>query len=90
VEAAKVVISEEVAVLWSRLRDCLGLAGFADRAAPQLIRWEARFGWTRTGWDKVRERETSPLPEATGIRHLTWVSLDRPSYSARGSLRGRG
>jgi hypothetical protein len=33
---------------------------FAERAAPQLIRWESRWGWTRHGDGKVSEKETSP------------------------------
>jgi len=41
------------------VRDRHGFAVFAERAAPQLIRWESRWGWTRHGDDKVSEKETS-------------------------------
>jgi hypothetical protein len=30
----------------------------AQRAAPQLLRWESRYGWTH-GWGQVHEKETS-------------------------------
>jgi hypothetical protein len=36
-----------------------GFAGFAERAASQLIRWESRHGWTRTGFGPTSEKETS-------------------------------
>lgn len=73
IEAAKIVISDEVAVLWSRIRDHAGLPGFAEQAAPQLLRWESKYGWTRTGWGAMREKETAlarvvermlPVPDA--------------------------
>jgi hypothetical protein len=28
-------------------------------AAPQLVRWESRHGWTRSGWGRVSHKETS-------------------------------
>jgi hypothetical protein len=59
IEAARFVVSDAVAVLWGRLRDRHGFAGFAERAAPQFIRWEREFGWTRSGWGRVSETETS-------------------------------
>jgi hypothetical protein len=59
VEAAKIVISDEVAMLWRRVRDHAGLGGFAALAAPQLIRWERRHGWTRGGWGQVPPKETT-------------------------------
>jgi hypothetical protein len=58
-EAAKFVVSDAVELLWGTLRDRYGFAGFADRAAPQLIRWESRYGWTRSGWGQLSEKETS-------------------------------
>ncbi|HEY2578869.1 MAG TPA: hypothetical protein VGI74_21395 [Streptosporangiaceae bacterium] len=61
-EAAKFVVSDAVELLWGTLRDRYGFAGFADRAAPQLIRWESRFGWTRSGWGQLSEKET-PLAD---------------------------
>jgi len=58
-EAAGLVVSDAVALLWATLHDHDGFAGFARRAAPQLIRWESRYGWTRSGWGRVSEKETS-------------------------------
>lgn len=59
VEAARFVVSDVVELLWTRLRDEYGFAGFAERAAPQLIRWESQYGWTRRGDGRVSEKETS-------------------------------
>ncbi|MDA8039292.1 MAG: hypothetical protein M0Z69_09065 [Actinomycetota bacterium] len=59
IEAARVVVSDEVSLLWSRVLDRLGCAEFARSAAPQLVRWESKYGWTRTGFGRVREQETS-------------------------------
>ncbi len=59
IEAARIVVSDEVALLWSQVHDRRGFAEFARSAAPQLVRWESEFGWTRTGFGRVRERETS-------------------------------
>jgi hypothetical protein len=58
-EAAGFVVSDAVALLWGKLQAQYGFAGFADRAAPQLIRWESRYGWTRSGWGRVSQKETS-------------------------------
>jgi hypothetical protein len=58
-EAAGFVVSDAVALLWGKLRAHDGFAGFAQRAAPQLIRWESRYGWTRSGYGRVSEKETS-------------------------------
>ena len=49
VAAARFVVSDAVSLLWSRLRDRLGFAGFAEPAASQLVRWESPSGWTRLG-----------------------------------------
>lgn len=59
IEAARVVISDEVSLLWSRLLDRLGFAEFVRSAAPQFVRWEAKYGWTRTGFGQTAERESS-------------------------------
>lgn len=59
VEAARFVVSDVAAMLWASLLDRSGFAGFAERAAPQLVRWESRYGWTRTGAGRVSEKETS-------------------------------
>ena len=58
VAAARVVVSETVQTLWNARLKRQGLAAFAGSAAPQLIRWESRFGWTRSD-SPVAERETS-------------------------------
>jgi hypothetical protein len=59
VEAARFVVSDAVALVWGNVRDESGFAAFAERAAPQLIRWESRYGWTRSGWGRIAEHETS-------------------------------
>jgi len=59
VEAARFVVSDAATLLWSGIRDQSGFAEFAERAAPQFVRWESRFGWTRTGGGRLREKETS-------------------------------
>jgi hypothetical protein len=59
VEAAGFVLSDAAALLWEFSRDRHGFATFADLAAPQLIRWESRYGWTRSGSGKTSEKETS-------------------------------
>lgn len=58
-EAAKFVVSDAVAGLWGRILQRSGPTELAERAMPQLARWESRFGWTRTGYGAVSERETS-------------------------------
>jgi hypothetical protein len=58
-EAAKFVVSDAVAALWGRIVQRSGSADLAERAMPQLARWESCFGWTRTGYGVVAERETS-------------------------------
>ncbi|MDI1463905.1 hypothetical protein QEZ54_23235 [Catellatospora sp. KI3] len=57
VEAAGIVVSDEVAVLWGRLLEREGLAAFCERAMPQFIRWESQYGGTLRGYGKVAERE---------------------------------
>lgn len=59
VAAARFVVSDAVAAMWGRTRQVHGFDGFARRAAPQLLRWEREFGWTRHGFGAVTERETS-------------------------------
>lgn len=58
-QAAGVVISDAVEYLWLRLRDHHGFEGFARHAAPQLLRWEAPFGWTRCGYGSIADKETT-------------------------------
>jgi hypothetical protein len=58
VEAARFVVSDAAALLWETARDRHGFTDFAQRAAPQLLRWESRYGWTQ-GWGQVHQKETS-------------------------------
>jgi hypothetical protein len=57
VEAARFVVSHAAAALWQAVLDQHGFAAFAKRAAPQLVRWESEYGWTRRGEGKVAESE---------------------------------
>jgi hypothetical protein len=59
VEAARFVVSDAVSALWQTVLAQHGFEEFARRAARQLIRWESRYGRTRFGDGKVREREVS-------------------------------
>jgi hypothetical protein len=59
VEAARFIVSDAAALLWARMLDQLGFAEFAKRAAPQFVRWESRYGWTRSGSGRISEKETS-------------------------------
>lgn len=59
VEAARFVVSDAAAVLWSAIRREYGSADFCERAAGQLLRWESQWGWTRRGDGWVSERESS-------------------------------
>lgn len=98
VEAARFVVSDAAAALWARTRQEYGLAGFAERAAPQLLRWESRYGWTRSGYGWVSHRETSlahvvagllPVPDAWGafadqyLRALDRAAAGGPARSGR-------
>jgi hypothetical protein len=58
VEAARFVVSDAAALIWEAVRDRHGFGVFAERAAPQLLRWESRYGWTH-GWGQVHQKETS-------------------------------
>jgi len=67
VEAAKIVISDEVALLWGRIRDHEGFPVFAETAATQLVRWESRYGWTRRGFGAVSQKEIPLADVLTGM-----------------------
>jgi hypothetical protein len=67
VEAAGFVVSDAVEQLWRFLREALGFSAFAERAAPQLLRWESRYGWTRRGDGRVSEKEVSLASVPRGV-----------------------
>jgi len=77
VEATRFVVSDAAALLWSTVRDRHGFSEFAQRAAPQLIRWESRHGWTRGGWGRISEKETSLASVLGGMLPVpdTWVEF---------------
>ncbi|WP_109510453.1 hypothetical protein [Nocardioides speluncae] len=58
-EAARFVVSDAVAVLWSRMREVRGAVHLTEVASAQLLSWESRYGWTRRGDGWVSARETS-------------------------------
>ncbi len=58
-EAAQFVVSDAAATLWEFVRDRHGFARFATVAAAQLPRWESAHGWSRSGWGKLADKETS-------------------------------
>lgn len=67
IAAARFVVSDAVALLWRHVQEGYGFVGFAQRAAPQLIRWESRYGWTRRGDGGVSEKETSLARQLAGM-----------------------
>lgn len=75
--AAGVVISDMVAALWRSVRDRHSFAAFAGRAAPQLVRWESPYGWTRRGDGKVAQHETSLARVLEGMLEAPdhWVAV---------------
>ena len=58
-EAAQFVVSDAAATLWEFVRERHGFARFATVAAAQLPRWESAYGWSRSGWGKLAEKEIS-------------------------------
>lgn len=77
IEAAAVVVSDEIAVLWRHLLDRRGFAEFAAQAAEQFPRWESRFGWTRSGWGRISERESRLSDVLAGLLTVpdTWTTF---------------
>lgn len=77
IEAAAVVVSDEIAVLWRHLLDHRGFAGFAAQAAEQFLRWESRYGWTRGGWGTISKRESRLTDVMAGLLTVpdTWVTF---------------
>lgn len=99
IEAAGVVVSDTAATLWKSVYERHGFTAFADRAAPQLIRWESRYGWTRSGFGRISEKETSLASVLAGMLPATdmWAgftdrylaALDQISGAAVGAHRSR-
>ena len=93
IEAAKIVVSDQVALLWGRILERRGFPAFAGQAAGQLIRWESPYGWTRRGDGQVPEKETSlatvlagllPMPDAwTTFTDAYLAELDRLAAPGR-------
>lgn len=66
-EAARFVLPDAVAAMWSRLRDEYGANQMVASAAAHLVRRESRYGWTRRGYGWVSERETSLASALSGF-----------------------
>ncbi|WP_454084229.1 hypothetical protein [Georgenia sp. Marseille-Q6866] len=64
-------------MLRSRYQHHHGFRGFAERAAPQLIRWESPHGWTRYGFGSVAEKKDTLATVMSGLLVLPdhWVSV---------------
>jgi len=76
-EAARFVLSDAAGLLWGHRRDRHGFETFAASAAPQLVRWESRYGWTRRGFGQIPEKETSLATVLSGMLTVTdmWVTF---------------
>jgi hypothetical protein len=66
-------------LLWGHCRDGHGLAAFAASAAPQLVRWESQYGWTRRGFGQISQKETSLAEVLGGMLSVPdmWVTFAR-------------
>jgi hypothetical protein len=78
-EAARFVVSDAVGLLWGHRRDRHGFAAFAASAAPQLVRWESQYGWTRRGFGQISQKEASLAEVLGGILTVPdmWVTFAR-------------
>lgn len=76
-EAARFVVSDAVALLWGHRRDRHGFVAFAASAAPQLVRWESQYGWTRRGFGQISQKETSLAAVLGGMLTVpdAWVTF---------------
>lgn len=95
-EAARFVVSDAVALLWGHRRDRHGFSAFAADAAPQLLRWESRYGWTRQGYGKISEKETTLAHVLSGMLTIpdNWTAfaeryLEALDRAASGDTRDR-
>jgi len=57
IQAANILVSEKVDYLWRALLEQDGFPAFTRKAAPQLIRWEQAYGWTRFGSSALADKE---------------------------------
>lgn len=89
--AAGFVVSDVAAVLWTSLWERHGFQVFAETAAPQLIRWESRYGWTRRGEGAVVAQETSLAEVLARMLHVpdTWERFVEEYVRALDALRDR-
>ncbi len=76
-EAAGFVVSDAVETLWRSTREREGFAPFATKAAGQLVRWETRHGWTRSGYGKVAAKERPLAVVLAGMlpAPASWVAV---------------
>jgi hypothetical protein len=44
-----------------------GFQAFAAEAAPQLLRWESPYGWTRSEYGKISEKEMTLAAVVSGM-----------------------
>lgn len=92
VAAAGFVVSDAAAVLWASTWERHGFQAFAETAAPQLIRWESRYGWTRYGEGSVAAKETSLAVVLTRMLRVadTWEGFAEQYVRALDRLCDRG
>lgn len=95
-EAARFVVSDAAALLWGHRRDRYGFHAFAAEAAPQLLRWESPYGWTRSGYGKISEKESTLVSVVSGMLTVpdNWTAfaghyLDALDRAAGGDTRSR-
>lgn len=90
VAAAGLVVSDEIALLWARVREELGFPAFAEQAAAQLIRWESRYGWTRRGFGRTADKERPLADVAAGMLPVldTWLAFAASYLDALDGLTG--
>lgn len=96
-EAARFVVSDAAAALWTAILHEQGFVVFSERAAGQLVRWESRYGWTRRGDGVVSEREgtlarvvAGLLPAADAWGRFADDYLRALDRAAEGGRRGGG
>ena len=90
VEAAGLVVSDEVALLWARVRESSGFLAFTQLAAAQLIRWESPYGWTRHGSGRTASRERQLADVAAGMLPVldAWLAFAASYLDALDGLAG--